>query len=104
MPWDKRGYFTSSTKVNGRTIRHYWGRGELAFRVAHQLTLDWQEKEAVRLAFHAMREDMEEIDAPLADLDNLADLLGKAALLAAGFHQHKHGEWRRKRHAEPDRA
>ena len=37
------------------------------------------------------------LDAPLNDLNDLAELLAHAALLAAGFHQHKRGEWRKRR-------
>jgi len=35
---------------------------------------------------------------PLRSLSNSADLLSRAALVLAGYHQHDRGEWRRRRH------
>jgi hypothetical protein len=37
------------------------------------------------------------LDKSVADLDEVADLLARAALLAAGFHQHRRAPWRRRR-------
>jgi hypothetical protein len=37
------------------------------------------------------------VDKVVSRLDELADLLARAALVAAGFHQHKRGEWRARR-------
>ena len=45
---------------------------------------------------------LDALDADLAALIDLADLLAGAALLAAGFHQHKR-QWRRKRHGNANR-
>ena len=42
------------------------------------------------------------LEADLKELAEAADLLARAALLAAGFHRHKRGEWRKRReHAPP---
>jgi hypothetical protein len=43
------------------------------------------------------------LDAPIIELDELADLLAHAALLAAGFRRHNRGEWRKGRE-QPDQA
>jgi hypothetical protein len=40
-----------------------------------------------------------ELTAPLDELCLLTDLLFKAVLASAGYHQHKRGEWRRRKHA-----
>ena len=37
------------------------------------------------------------LDASLAELNELADLLARVALLAAGYHQHDRGKWRKRR-------
>ena len=41
--------------------------------------------------------ELKALDAPLDDLDELADLLARAALVAAGYRQHHRGEWRKRR-------
>ena len=38
--------------------------------------------------------------APLLQLCDLTDTLARATLLAAGFHRHARGEWRRRRHVQ----
>jgi hypothetical protein len=38
---------------------------------------------------------MEALDAGARELDELADRLARAALVAAGYRQHKRGEWRK---------
>src|SRR5262245_28031256 len=45
----------------------------------------------------AEREKITELDETLDELNELADLLVRAALLAAGYHQHKRGIWRKRR-------
>ena len=51
------------------------------------------------------REEKAEVDALDADLKALTevtDLVARAALLAAGFHQHKRGKWRKRREQADD--
>ena len=40
---------------------------------------------------------MKAIDADLKAVNERIDLAARAALLAAGFHLHKRGEWRKRR-------
>ncbi|HVK16391.1 MAG TPA: hypothetical protein VM533_05535 [Fimbriiglobus sp.] len=94
MGWDKGGlYYTRSRRENGRVVREYVGGG-LAGQLAAQLDAD---ERAVRLAEQvadrAEREEVSTLDAPLAELD----LLAEAALLSAGYHRHNRGDWRRRR-------
>jgi hypothetical protein len=98
MGWDKGGrYYTRSRRENGRVVREYVGGGLAGLLTAQ---LDAEER-ADRLAREALaraeRLDLTALDAPLAELDDLADLLAEAALLAAGFHRYNRGEWRRRR-------
>jgi hypothetical protein len=111
MGWE-RGYYYRARKVNGRVVREYVGAGRAA-ELAAQLD-DWerQKRQAERAAFAAERTRLDALDVPLNELNELAELLARAALLAAGFHQHKRGEWRKRRaqgddtgrRCDPDRA
>ncbi len=97
MGWDKGRYYTRSRKVNGRVVREYVGTGEVAELVAQKDALERGRREAERAARRAERAEVEALDAPLNQLNDLADLLARAALVAAGFRQHHRSEWRRQR-------
>jgi hypothetical protein len=97
MGWDKGRYYTRSYKVDGRVFREYLGRGRLAEIVAD---LDAQVREQRQWERSEIREKKNSIDAfeaELRNLDETAELVARAALQAAGYHQHKRGEWRKKR-------
>ncbi len=96
MAWE-RGYYYRVRKVNGRVVREYVGTGRLAELVAQQDAIERQHREAERAERLAKQAELEALDAPLAELCQLAELLARAALLAAGFRQHKRGEWRKRR-------
>ena len=49
------------------------------------------------MARRVEKAELEALDAPLNELNDLADQLARTALMAAGFHQHKRGEWRKRR-------
>jgi hypothetical protein len=100
MGWDKGRYYTRSKKVNGRVVRQYVGTGRAAELAAQVDALVRQQRHDERLAFLAEKADIDDLDADLAILAERTDLLTRAALLAAGFRQHKRGEWR-KRRAKP---
>jgi hypothetical protein len=54
----------------------------------------------VQLAAHDRRREKEKLaalDTDLKAVSESTDLLARAALLAAGFHQHKRGDWRKRR-------
>jgi hypothetical protein len=51
------------------------------------------DREAVRVE----REKIAALDVPFNELNDMADLVARAALLAAGYHQHKRGAWRKRR-------
>jgi hypothetical protein len=97
MGWDRGRYYTRSKKINGRVVREYIGTGEVAELVAQGDALERQQREDERAEEKAKRAELEALDAPLDELDKLADLLARAALVVAGFHQHKRGEWRKRR-------
>jgi hypothetical protein len=95
--WDKGRYYTRSKKVNGRVVREYVGIGEVAELAAQIDAINREKRETERDALRAERAALETLDAPMNELNDLADLLARAVLLAAGYQQHKRGEWRRRR-------
>jgi hypothetical protein len=95
--WERGRYYTRSKKVNGRVIREYLGTGRVG-QLASEL--DAAQRERRRLDAVALKCDMDRLaalDADMRALDKQADLVARAALLAAGFHRHNRGEWRRRR-------
>lgn len=98
MGWDKNGrYYTRSKRVNGRVVREYIGGGRAGELVAQMDAIDRDKRETARMCARFEREEVERLDAALDELNELADRLARAALLAAGYVQHNRGEWRKKR-------
>ena len=48
-------------------------------------------------AFRKECERQDEVDMQVARLCEIAELLARGALTAAGYHRHNRGEWRRRR-------
>jgi hypothetical protein len=104
MSWETRGvygpYYTRSRRVDGRVVREYVGAGPLADIIAQA---DEAEREARRLQRQREREQMEQdrrLDETFSTYSAGVDELLRSALEAAGYHQHKRGEWRRARGQE----
>jgi hypothetical protein len=95
--WDKGRYYTRSKKVNGRVVREYHGASPAAELAAQMDAINRAEREAERAAWQAEKAELEALDSGVRELDELAELLARAALLAAGYRQHKRGEWRKSR-------
>jgi hypothetical protein len=96
MAWE-RGYYYRVRKVNGRVIREYFGRGSLAELVAEEDAIERKRREAERAMRRAKQAELDALDAPVKELNAIADLLARAALLVVGFQQHNRGEWRKTR-------
>src|SRR4051812_31262119 len=98
MGWDHGGrYYTRSRREGGRIVREYIGGGRAGEIVAQLDELARERCETERQMRRIEREEIDELDAGVNELDEHADLLARAALVAAGFRQHKRGEWRKKR-------
>src|SRR5262249_51180929 len=97
MGWDKGRYYTRSKKVSGRVVREYVGAGRLAELAAERDALLRCRRRAEREAAAVERGELEALGGPLNELHDLAELAARAALRAAGYHQHKRGEWRKRR-------
>jgi hypothetical protein len=98
MGWDKGGrYYTRSRRENGRVVREYVGGGTVGQLAARMDAIVQEKREADRALLKVQRDELAALDAPLDELNELADLLVRAAQLAAGFRRHNRGEWRRPR-------
>jgi hypothetical protein len=98
MGWEKGGrYYTRSKRANGRVVREYVGGGEAGEAAAREDAAERDRREAVRQLVRAERDQLGELDALVGELVRLADLVARAALLAAGYRQHDRGQWRKQR-------
>jgi hypothetical protein len=77
--------------------QEYIGTGHVAELVARQDALARDKRRLDALAFQEEETELATLDAALQELTETTDLVARTALLAAGFHQHKRGEWRRRR-------
>jgi len=101
MAWERRErgglYYTRSKKVNGRIVREYVGGGLLGEVSARMDANERRQREEEASLWREERERLEALDGLTEGLYEAAEVLTRAALVAAGYHQHRRGEWRRKR-------
>ena len=104
MSWEerKRGgrYYTRSHREGGRIVREYVGTGPLAEIEARQDEAQRRRREKEARAWREEREQLEALYGKTGELHELAELLTRAAFLAAGYRRHKRGEWRKPRERE----
>ncbi len=100
-PWERRErgglYYTRSRKENVRVVREYVGAGPVAELAAEMDRLERLEREEEAEARREERERLDALAAPVGELCEAAEFLARAALVAAGYRQHKRGEWRKRR-------
>lgn len=105
MAWESRNgqgaYYTRSRRCGERVIREYIGSDETASLIAKMDALDRQERKAKQDAQRDERAQFDAIDAQIEQLGELANQIARAMLIAAGYHQHKGGEWRKYRERKP---
>ncbi len=102
MGWETRQgrgrYYTRSRKVQGRIIRDYVGTGLVAELAAQHDAEERAQRHAEHARLQHEAEQWATTTAPLRQLSQLLDGLTAAALIAAGYHQHHRGAWRKRRH------
>ena len=86
-----------SRKVGGRVVREYVGTGPIAELMAEMDAVERAKSKAEREAMWAERERSASIEASVGALCEAADLMVRTALVLSGYHQHKCGEWRKRR-------
>lgn len=106
MGWEQRNgssrrYYTRSRRVAGRVRREYIGNGEAAHRAAVADAAKQQqraEQQRAQQALQAQRNAIySAIFTPLGILEMVCQIATRRELEAAGYHQHKRGEWRKQR-------
>jgi len=96
MAWE-RGYYYRARKVRGRVVREYVGRG-LIGELAAMIDADRRaDREARQAAMKAEKAAIADLERQVVEVCARTDLIVRAALKAAGYRQHKRGEWRKKR-------
>lgn len=95
MAWlRKDGYYYRSRKVGGRVVSEYIGPpGDPA--AEREVTRDELERQW-RQELRAEREQDAQLDADLAQAEQMTRALVRASLLLAGWHPHER-TWRRRR-------
>ncbi len=100
MSWEKRErggrYYYRSVRDGERVRKEYIGTGEMAEAIAHADEAIRQERKRKRERGREEVERLEELAAPVLKIDEAAEVLARAALVAAGYHRYK-GEWRLRR-------
>jgi len=101
MAWERRErgglYYTRSRRESGRVVREYVGTGPVAEIAASSDALEKLRREEEAAAARSERERLDALEEPVEELCEAAEVLTSAALLAAGYHRHKRGEWRKRR-------
>jgi hypothetical protein len=100
MGWETRergsSYYTRSKWKGGQVVRQYVGTGPLAELIALDDELKRCQKEEEATYWREERERLEQSVGFLRELEEAAEVLTQAELLACGCHQRK-GQWRRRR-------
>jgi hypothetical protein len=99
MAWERRGnfqYYYKKERQGSRVKSIYVGRGHLAELTA---TLRAVQHEDRKLMSEKLKHDQSLLDAFVSvnhNVERAVNTVTEAALIAAGFHQHKR-EWRKRR-------
>ena len=108
MGWETRKghgrYYTRSRRDGRRVVREYVGTGPTAEAIAQLDALDRERRAEERAAWARERTHIDGLTAPVLALDALAEALARVALVAAGFHRHHRGAWRKRRHDQDSEA
>jgi hypothetical protein len=96
MGWE-RGYYYRVRKVSGRVVREYIGAGRVAELAAQVDALERDKRHLEAQELRQKKAELAALDDDMKALSQATDLVAQAALLAAGYHRHKRGEWRRRR-------
>ncbi|VTU01336.1 Uncharacterized protein OS=Singulisphaera acidiphila (strain ATCC BAA-1392 / DSM 18658 / VKM B-2454 / MOB10) GN=Sinac_7637 PE=4 SV=1 [Gemmataceae bacterium] len=100
MGWEQRGaqrYYYAAERIDGRVVKRYVGAGALIVEFAALQAETRAEKTDEAARIRCQRDELTALGESLTALDDLADTLAAAALVAAGFHRHHRGPWRKRR-------
>lgn len=100
MSWETRGkrrVYYRARSIGGKVVKEYFGHGAEAHAAAQEDARKRAEREARLEARRERRRQYEAVQVTIAILSTDCDNLVKASMVQAGFHQHKRGEWRKRR-------
>ena len=92
-------YFYFTRRVGKRFRCDYIGGGDVGDVAASLIFLAREDRREARARRRAAHDRERALLRDLQRFIQLTDLLTRASLLAAGFHRHDRGSWRRRRHA-----
>lgn len=108
MSWEKdRRYYTRSRRANGRIVREYVGGGavgEIAAARDLEARRERAEEAEERRRDRERLREMEALDSDVEAFYEAVEVLAQAALVAAGYHRHDRGEWRKRREGRGGQA
>jgi len=98
-----------SVRRGGRVTTEYQASGEVALLIAAMEQIERDERDFERRRGQEEWKRFDDLERALDDLAEQARALARDALQRVGYHQHKRGEWRRRRagrhhEGDPQRA
>jgi len=101
MAWERRGgnlYYYQVEREDGRVRKKYIGAGEVAEMIAHADETIRRTRAERRERARTELEEARCLALAGAELEEAAEILARAQMVAGGYHRRK-GEWRMKRRA-----
>lgn len=99
MGWEKRGnreYYYRKVREGSRVRSVYVGRGELAQLTAALIAMQREDRSNQNQELRLEQALLRAFDLEVHAMEAVIITITEAALLAAGFHQHKR-QWRKRR-------
>jgi hypothetical protein len=104
MGWENRErggrYYTRTRKVDGRVVREYVGGGIVGELAARLDEVEREKRKFEAASVQLEHERVEDLAAPILELDEAVEILCHAALVANGYRRYQ-GKWRRRREQRP---
>jgi hypothetical protein len=100
MAWERRSnglYYYRSHREGRRVRKEYIGSGPTAILIAEMDRTIRADRATWKADQRERRRSIEAADESLAVIDQATDIALSNALIAAGFHRHNRGEWRKRR-------
>ena len=104
MPWRKGKYYVRSARRGDEIVTEYLGGGAAGLLAAAEDDRRRGRRQRRAHQIDAERARLELLEHPLETLNAVLDVLVRGALVARGYHQHDRGQWRKKRHEDPNQA
>ena len=101
MAWETRGngrrYYYQASRVDGRVVKRYLGKGDVAALLGQMNDLAAQRRQFKAESDRAERAALDALQQDVADACELVEQLTRVVLVLAGYHQHDRGQWRKRR-------